>query len=186
MLITNEVIQKFWGNGNGFVVTSIKRWGGFISDESILEQAYHKSLVSAIKLRDKAKAFEDELHMVNYLMRVCYWSWCDAVTDWKQGDGENVISESKLIPKDADPDFKPSIIEPYELPVEPNMLIETSKKLVEYKFGYASKKLFEMCILEHTTLTDAAEELGLSYNIARARLRVLTNYLKKNLRRELV
>lgn len=186
MLVTDQVIEKFWGNGNGFVFKSIKRWGGFISEEAILENAYHASLVAAIRLRDKGKEFTDELHMINYLMRVCYWSWCDAVTKWKEGDGANVISESKLIPKDADPDFKPAILEPYDMPIEPNILTEKAVQLVQYKFGNLAKLVFEQCILEHRTAVDVSKDLEISVQVVSAKLRASTNYLKRNLRKELV
>lgn len=183
MKITDSVIQKFWGQGKGFVVASLTRWGGFVQDEDTLDDAYFTSLTKAISARDRGKVFEDELHMINYMMRLCYWAWCEASE--RRMQRSIVVSESSLYPEGAEDDFRPKVIELSEdqpdLHNKSQYLIDYAEKLINDKFGYYAVQLYRRCIIDGQKIKEVAEDLELTVSKAGALIRVTNNLLKKRL-----
>lgn len=181
MKITDDVIQKFWGEGRGFVVAGLTRWGGFVKDEDLLDEVYYLSLKMAISARDRNKEFETELHMVNYMMRLCYWSWCKA-SEHQMKHQSLIINESQLIPKDADEGFKPRLLEPSEdqpdLNNKSTYLIEFGAKLIREKFGDDAESVYRLCILGDSTIKEASDKLGCKIYRVNALLRVIGIYLR--------
>lgn len=183
MKITDEIIQKFWGEGRGFVVAGLTRWGGFVQDEDLLDDVYFTSLTSAISARDRGKEFETELHMINYMMRLCYWAWCEASE--RRMNRSFIISESRLYPTDSDSDFKPRIIEPSEEQPDLNSksvyLTEFAAKLIKSKYGDDAVAVYRLCILGDTKLKDAANLIGITISKVGAYIRVINILLRKRL-----
>lgn len=180
MKVTDEVIEKFWGTGNGFIVASIKRFGGVVIDEEVLNEAYYRSLRVAIRVRDTQKEFENELHMINYLMRSCYWSWCEATRKWFEGDGYNVINETALIPKWADEDYRPIYTELTEEQPEMsiNKLGELAINLVRIKYDDLAADVCREHFVKGLPVKEVIQNLGMSDGMVRARIRVIHNYLR--------
>jgi hypothetical protein len=168
MKVTDRVIEKFWGTGNGFTVASIKRFGGVVISEDVLNEAHYRSLKVAIRVRDTQKEFENELHMINYLMRSCYWSWCEATRKWFEGDGYNVINETALIPKWADEDYRPIYTE----------LTDEQPEMSINKLGELAINLIRIKYDDLAAVKEVIQNLGMSDGMVRARIRVIHNYLR--------
>lgn len=183
MKITDEVIQKFWGEGKGFVVAGLTRWGGFVQDEDTLDDTYFTSLTNAIRTRDRGKEFENELHMINYMMRLCYWAWCEASE--RRMNRSFIIAESKLYPAESDEDFKPRLIEPSEeqpdLAKKSTYLIDLSANIIREKFGDDAVEVYRLCIVGDSKLKDAAAQIGISISKVGALIRVINILLRKRL-----
>jgi DNA-directed RNA polymerase specialized sigma24 family protein len=185
MKITDDVITKFFGNGKGFVMTSIKRWGGFIKEEDELDHAQFNAIKSAVSAKDREVEFENELHMVNYLMKICYWGWCDAVK--KRLRNPTVILESQLIPAWADDDYVQTnkleeSVDPKDLVLEPHRLHAIAQQFVLDKLGPFSASIFELHYIREFVIKDIAKELEVSTESVRSRLNTINRLLLRRLK----
>jgi hypothetical protein len=181
MKITDEVIVKFFGNGRGFVMVSIKRWGGFVSHEDDLEHAQFCAIRSAVSAKNRELEFENEVHMVNYLMKTCYWGWCEAV---KKRLETPVVLESQLIPDWADDDYvRPDkfeeSVEPKEIVLNPHRLHEVAKRLVLHKLGPTYARIFELHHVNELALKEISKEIGLSVSTITTRLSTIRRLLHR-------
>ena len=185
MKITDEVISDFFGKGKGFVVQSIKRWGGFIKREEDLDAAVFHAIKTIISARDREIEFDDEVHMVNYMMRCCYWGWCDVLNQKKK---DLIVIESELIPKDADDDFQPKITEPScEMPDlkldGPNSLVGKLTQLVMDRFGPFGVEVFERTIAGEETVREMAKSVGKTPQWIDQKRRMIKIYLSFRVRK---
>ena len=184
MKITDDVITKFFGNGKGFVMTSIKRWGGFIKEEDDLDHAQFQAIRAAVSAKNREVEFENEVHMVNYLMRNCYWGWCDAV---KKRMECPVILESQLIPAGADDDWTPNNkleehVDPKDLVLDPHRLHSIAKQFVLDQIGPLSASIFELHYIKELVIKDIAKELDISSESVRGRLNTINRLLFRRLK----
>jgi hypothetical protein len=181
MKITDDVITKFFGNGKGFTMTSIKRWGGFIKEEDDLDHAQFQAIRAAVSAKNREVEFENEVHMVNYLMKTCYWGWCEAV---KKRLETPVVLESQLIPDWADDDYvRPDkfeeSVEPKEIVLNPHRLHEVAKRLVLHKLGPTYARIFELYHVNELALKDISKEIGLSVSAIGNRLSTIRRLLHR-------
>lgn len=184
MKITDDVIVKFFGHGRGFTMTSIKRWGGFIKDEDDLEYAQFHAIRNAVSAKDREIEFENEVHMVNYLMKNCYWGWCEAV---KRRLRLPVVLESQLIPAGAEEDRSPvnkleESVEPKEIVLDPHRLHGIAKHFVLQELGPVSASIFELHYVNELIVKDVAKELELKPEIVRSRLTTIKRLLNRRLK----
>lgn len=184
MKITDDVIVKFFGNGKGFTMTSIKRWGGFIKHEDELECAQFHALKSAISAKNREIEFEDEVHMVNYMMRTCYWGWCIAV---KERLRLPLLLESQLIPEGSDDDWQSPLkreepVPPKEFILNPHRLHLIAMNLVIDQLGELSGQIFELHYIKEMEIKLIAKTLGISNERVRSRLSTIDRLLARRLK----
>jgi len=184
MKITDAVISEFFGKGKGFAVQSIKRWGGFIKDEEDLDGSVYRAIRYLVSARDRAIEFENEVHMVNYMMRCCYWGWCEVL---KQNQKNLVVTESQLIPKDADPDFVPKVTEPTCEMIETFTdgkfsFREHVRNMLLHKFGPLTVEVFERTVIGGEKFKDVAESMEKSPSWVENRKKLAQLYLSRKLK----
>lgn len=179
MQITDEIISKFFGSGMGFTMTSIKRWGGFIKNDDELDAVHFLAITKAVSAKNRQVEFDNEVHMVNYLMRLCYWSWCEVV---KIKLRLPIVLESQLVPAEADEEWQPSIrldegFVPEVPEIEPHRLHRIAKDAIVDRFGEQHGQIFQLYHVEEMQKKDIAKLMGLSNERVQDRLRSINRLL---------
>jgi len=182
MKITDKVISDFFGKSKGFAVKSIKRWGGFIKNDEDLDAAIYHAVNHLVSARNREIEFENEVHMINYMMRCCYWGWCTALTKNKK---DLLVFESELIPAGADEDFKnPKISEPScEMPeagaTGAFSLQQRLTEMVRHKLGQRSAEIFERTIAGEEPVKNLAIEFECRVSWIEDRRKIIKRYLSR-------
>jgi len=178
MKITNEVISNFWGNGNGFIVASIKRYGGSFATEDILEKAHYESMVLAILAKNKNKEFESELHMINYLMRLCYWSCCKVYREYQKLD-QYIRPESDFNQESGQ---NPILNSVSTLTQDSSLFVESSLKHVKLKFGKQGVEIARLFLIEGHSIKEISDLLGIAYSNIYVKSEKIKRYLRFKMR----
>jgi hypothetical protein len=180
MQITDEVISRFWGKGKGFVVTSIKRYGGVFANEELLEEAHYLSMVSAMKARDTNKVFESELHMINYMMRLCYWASCKAYEDL--GKRVSTLNESDLIYDDLT--NTPIMKAVSDLIEDPDSFNESVITQVRERYGDHFAEITKLSIIEGLSVKETAHILGATLSSVYLNVEKIKRYLRFKIKKD--
>lgn len=184
MKITDQVIAKFFGEGRGFTMIAIKRWGGFIKTEDELEWAHYRAIVSAISAKDREIEFDDEVHMVNYLMRCCYWGLCDYL---KNGNRVKLVLESDMMSEDDSDNVRWNLLEPtceiIDLTEKSQYTLSSQiRSLVLDKFGEEKTIIYDRLIAGHAKIKDVAIELNRNRSWVDCHKRTIERYLRFKLK----
>lgn len=183
MKITDDVIVKFFGQGKGFTMTSIKRWGSFIKNEDDLDHAHYHAIRNAVSAKDREIEFDNEVHMVNYLMRLCYWGWCEAI---KTRLKVPILLESQLVPAGEDEDtFSTRLeesVEPTELVLKPFRLHEISSAIVKERLGEVAAQIFDLHYVKELEVKIISKKMNLTEQQVRSKIGIITRLLTRRLK----
>lgn len=185
MRITDEILVKFFGHSDsrGFTVQSIKRYGGFIRTEEDLEDAHYLAMKALISARDRGKEFDDELHMINYMQKSCYFSWCTVGKNRMNGIEGVTVSNSSMMIGEGDDEYC-RVPEPGVEPVYPDLLTERVLSLAREKFGEVGADVVRACVIDSLSLAEAGRKLNLKPDRVKSYLRVCMIHIKRSLRSE--
>ena len=147
MKITDAILTKFFGSGRGFTVQSIKRWGGFVKNEKVLEDTHYIAISRLISTRNNEKEFENELHMVNYMQRVCYWAWCEVIKRNLASDESLLILESDLVNEGDEDKAYSRMPEPSVEAVYPDGISAKALEIIDRELNPIAVDIARKCIL---------------------------------------